>query len=74
MAWVDTNSSAGYLVPRMRIAAAGLDPETLFARQSFLGSHERVACAGLDGDADAGATYLSRLDSEDGQADERGPA
>ncbi len=66
MAWVDTNSSAGYLVPRMRIAAAGLDPETLFARQSFLGSHERVACAVLDGDADAGATYLS-LDPKTGK-------
>ena len=59
MAWVDTNSSAGYLVPRMHIAASGLDPATLFGRQSFLGSHERVACAVLDGDADAGATYLS---------------
>jgi phosphonate transport system substrate-binding protein len=59
VAWVDTHSSAGYLVPRMRIAAAGLDPATLFARESFLRTHERVACAVLDGEADAGATYLS---------------
>ncbi|MFO0588308.1 MAG: PhnD/SsuA/transferrin family substrate-binding protein [Polyangiaceae bacterium] len=66
MAWVDTSSSAGYLVPRMRIAAAGLDPAKLFGRQSFLGSHERVACAVLEGDADAGATYLS-LDPATGQ-------
>ena len=66
MAWVDTSSSAGYLVPRMRIASAGLDPSKIFGRQSFLGSHERVACAVLEGDADAGATYLS-LDPATGQ-------
>lgn len=59
VAWVDTHSSAGYLVPRMRLVAAGLDPEKLFGRESFLRTHERVACAVLDGEADAGATYLS---------------
>lgn len=59
MAWVDTHSSAGYLVPRMRLVAEGLDPERLFGRESFLRTHERVACAVLDGEADAGATYLS---------------
>lgn len=59
VAWVDPNSSAGYLVPRMRLASAGYNPATLFGRESFLGSHERVACAVLAGEADAGATYLS---------------
>jgi phosphonate transport system substrate-binding protein len=59
VAWVDPHSSAGYLVPRMRLASAGLNPLTLFERESFLGSHERVACAVLAGEADAGATYLT---------------
>lgn len=59
VAWVDPNSSAGYLVPRMRLAAAGLDPGALFGRESFLRTHERVAYAVLEGEADAGATYLS---------------
>ena len=59
MAWVDANSSAGYLVPRMRLVAEGLDPEKLFGQESFLGTHARVACAVLDGKVDAGATYLS---------------
>ena len=59
VAWVDRNSSAGYLVPRMRIASAGLDPARMFARESFLGTHERVACAVLAGEVDAGATYVS---------------
>jgi phosphonate transport system substrate-binding protein len=58
-AWVDPQSAAGYLVPRARIAADGLDPAALFGRESFLGTHARVACAVLDGEADAGATYLS---------------
>ncbi len=59
VAWVDRNSSAGYLVPRMRLASAGLDPARLFGRESFLGTHESVACAVLDGQADVGATYIS---------------
>jgi phosphonate transport system substrate-binding protein len=59
VAWVDPHSSAGYLVPRLKLSSAGFNPMALFARESFLGSHERVACAVLAGEADAGATYLS---------------
>jgi phosphonate transport system substrate-binding protein len=59
VAWVDAQSSAGYAAPRVWLAAAGLDPRTLFGKESFLGSHARVAIAVLDGEADAGATYLS---------------
>jgi phosphonate transport system substrate-binding protein len=59
IAWVDRHSAAGYRVPRMRIASEGLDPGTLFGKESFLGTHERVACAVLAGEADVGATYLS---------------
>lgn len=59
VAWVDEHSSAGYLVPRLRIAAEGLDPAQLFGRESFLGTHARVARAVLEGDADAGATYVT---------------
>lgn len=58
-AWVDAHSAAGYLLPRTRLEAEGLDPVHLFGRESFLGSHVRVACAVLDGEADVGATYLS---------------
>lgn len=58
-AWVDTHSSAGYLLPRTRLIEEGLDVDTLFGRESFLGTHARVACAVLDGEADVGATYLS---------------
>lgn len=63
MAWVDQQSSGGYRVPRLHLAKAGLDPATLFGEERFLGSHERVSVAVLDGDVDAGATYVS-LDPE----------
>jgi ABC-type phosphate/phosphonate transport system substrate-binding protein len=43
----------------MRLVAEGLDPDKLFGKQSFLGTHARVAAAVLAGEADVGATYLS---------------
>ncbi|MFO0759066.1 MAG: PhnD/SsuA/transferrin family substrate-binding protein [Byssovorax sp.] len=70
-AWVDAHSAGGYLVPRMRLAKEGLDPATLFGKQSFLGTHAAVACAVLDGEADVGATYLS-LDPKTGRPESAG--
>jgi eukaryotic-like serine/threonine-protein kinase len=58
-AWVHEQSSAGYLLPRLKLAEEGWDPGELFGRESFLGTHARVACAVLDGEADVGATYVS---------------
>lgn len=66
VAWVDKHSSAGYLLPRTRLIEEGLDVDTLFGKESFLGTHQRVAVAVLDGEADVGATYLS-LDPATGQ-------
>jgi phosphonate transport system substrate-binding protein len=57
MSWVDRNSAAGYVIPRLRLAAAGLDPETLFARESFHENHAQVARAVFSSEADAGATF-----------------
>jgi phosphonate transport system substrate-binding protein len=65
-AWVDANSSAGYLLPRMKLVAEGLDPDKLFGRQTFHGTHAEVARAVLAGEADVGATYLS-LDPDTGR-------
>jgi len=59
VAWVDVESCAGYVVPRLRILAEGLDPSTLFGRESFHHTHQAVAQAVLSGAADVGATYLS---------------
>jgi phosphonate transport system substrate-binding protein len=60
IAWVDKSSSAGYLVPRLKIAASGLDPASLFSEETFRRTHEAVAACVLTGEADVGATYVSR--------------
>ena len=57
VAWVDRCSAAGYLLPRLHLAAEGLNLNTLFKRELFLGSHGAVVRAVFDGRADVGATY-----------------
>jgi phosphate/phosphite/phosphonate ABC transporter binding protein len=57
MAWVDPDSSSGYLVPRLCLQGAGLDLANLFAQESFLMSHSAVVEAVLAGRFDAGATH-----------------
>lgn len=59
MAWVAKESAAGYVVPRLRLTAEGLDPTKLFSEEVFRRTHEAVVRAVLAGDADAGATYVS---------------
>jgi phosphate/phosphite/phosphonate ABC transporter binding protein len=59
VAWVDRGSSAGYVLPRLKIAAAGLDPARLFRKESFARTHAGVARAVIGGEADVGATYQS---------------
>lgn len=60
IAWVDRTSAAGYLYPRLAIAAQRLDPDHFFGRELFLRSHAEVVRAVFDGRADAGATYAQR--------------
>lgn len=57
VAWVDPDSCAGHLFPRLALRAASLDPDALFAEQRFLGSHGSVVNAVSRGEVDAGATY-----------------
>lgn len=57
-AWVDPQSASGYLVIRAALRAQGLELERAFAEQSFLGSHQAVVRAVLEGRADVGATFL----------------
>ncbi len=59
VAWVAKESSAGYVVPRLKIAAAGLDPDALFSEETFRRTHEAVVRGVLKGEADVGATYAS---------------
>jgi phosphate/phosphite/phosphonate ABC transporter binding protein len=60
-AWVDPWSAAGYVLPRIKLAALGVDPRTLFLDEKFFGSHDAVVRAVLSDKADVGGTF-ARLD------------
>ncbi len=58
-AWVERDSAAGYLVPRMHLAAQGFDVLRFFARELFVHSHAAVIDAVVAGEADVGATFCN---------------
>jgi phosphonate transport system substrate-binding protein len=62
MCWVDATSTSGYIIPRVMLKAAGVDPDTDLAQQTEAGSHDSVALAVYNGDCDAGATYVDARD------------
>ena len=57
MCWVDTGSTSGYVIPRIMLAANGVDPDADFASTTEAGSHNNVVAAVYNGECDAGATY-----------------
>lgn len=57
VAWVQRDSAAGYLVPRVNLAGQGFDVLRFFSREIFVHEHNRVIDAVAGGDADVGATY-----------------
>jgi phosphonate transport system substrate-binding protein len=58
MCWVDPLSTSGYIIPRVEIAAAGVNPDTDFANTVEAGSHNNVIIAVYNGECDAGATFV----------------
>jgi phosphonate transport system substrate-binding protein len=59
VAWVSKLSAAGYVVPSLYLRSLGLEPDEIFAEQSFLGSHAAVIRALEEGRVDLGATYAT---------------
>ena len=57
MCWVDPNSTSGYIIPRIMLAANGIDPDADFANTVEAGSHNNVITAVYNGDCDVGASY-----------------
>jgi phosphonate transport system substrate-binding protein len=57
VAWVDRQSTSGYLVMRAWLRAQNLDPDSMFAEETFHGSHAAVSHAVISGAADVGATF-----------------
>lgn len=56
--WVDPDSCAGHLFPRIALLERGFDPDNSVGEQRFLGSHGKVARAVLDGEVDVGAGFV----------------
>jgi phosphonate transport system substrate-binding protein len=61
VAWVDPCSASGYVMPRIELAALGLDPRTAFSEEIFTGSHDAAVRAVAGGEADVTATF-ARVD------------
>ena len=59
VAWVDPESSSGYLVPRLPLQAQGRALDTMFSGEVMVGSHAAVLDAVEAGRADVGATYCA---------------
>jgi phosphonate transport system substrate-binding protein len=58
-AWVQRDSAAGYLVPRLHLAAQGFDVLRFFSRELFVHSHAAVIDAVVAGEVDVGATFCN---------------
>ena len=55
--WVDPWSAAGYVVPRLELARAGIDPATIFESEGFHGTHRDALLAVARGECDVAGTY-----------------
>jgi phosphonate transport system substrate-binding protein len=66
VAWVSRESASGYFVPRWHLQSLGLSLGACFKEELFRGSHQAVARAVLDSQADVGATHVA-LDPLTGQ-------
>ncbi len=45
LGYVDYNSTSGYLYPRAKMRAEGIDPDTFFGKTSFAGAHTQAIMA-----------------------------
>jgi phosphonate transport system substrate-binding protein len=59
--FVDPLSTSGYIVPRIILAANGVNPDTDLKATVNAGSHQNVAAAVYKGDCDAGVTFINVL-------------
>jgi phosphonate transport system substrate-binding protein len=59
LGYVDFNSTSGYLYPRAKMRAAGIDPDTYFAKEAFAGGHTQAVMALANGQFDATFVQVS---------------
>jgi phosphonate transport system substrate-binding protein len=58
LAYADANSTSGYLVPRFELSRQGITDD-YFSTTGFGGGHEQAVIAVLEGQYDAGVTWVS---------------
>jgi phosphate/phosphite/phosphonate ABC transporter binding protein len=61
--WVDRWSASGHVLPRVNLLLSGVDPRTLFATETFHGSHRSAIQALAAGLCDVTGTY-ARADAD----------
>ena len=67
MGWVDAQSATGYLIPKADlISKLKLEPDSFLGKQSFLRTHDALVKAVLDGQVDAGATWVNDPEGKSG--------
>ena len=59
LAYADPNSTSGFLVPQFELRQAGINDAEYFSRTGFGGGHEQAVIAVLQGQYDAGVTWVS---------------
>src|SRR5215813_2785818 len=59
---VDPNSTSGNNMPRFKLNAMGIDPETFFSKVVFTGSHENAVLALAQGTVDVAANWWNADD------------
>jgi len=63
MCWVDPNSTSGYIIPRIMLAANGIDPDNDFSKTIETGSHNNSVQAVYEGQCDVGVSYADARSS-----------
>ncbi len=57
IAWVDPQSTSGYVIPRYLLIQRGFDPRRFFRQQTFAGGHDSAVLAVQSGQVDAAAVW-----------------
>jgi phosphonate ABC transporter permease subunit PhnE len=57
IAWVDPQSTSGYVIPRYLLLQRGLDPQRFFRQQVFAGGHDSAVLALRSGQVDVAAVW-----------------
>ncbi|MBL8685678.1 MAG: phosphonate ABC transporter, permease protein PhnE [Myxococcales bacterium] len=57
IAWIEPNSTSGFVIPRYLLAARGLEPERTFRQQVFAGGHDSAVLAVYNGQVDVAAVW-----------------